>query len=79
MNVKELKRKLVSMGVPDGWYSINGAPLADTYILQQVYYYWEVFYVDERGNQGKIYRFDEESEACLYLLEALKREMELNN
>ena len=44
MNVKELKRKLVSMGVPDGWYSINGVPLADTYILQQVYHYWEVFY-----------------------------------
>ena len=29
MNVKELKRKLVSMGVPDGWYSINGAPWSE--------------------------------------------------
>lgn len=77
MNVEKLKRKLVSMGVPDGWYSINGTPLADTYILQQVYHYWEFFYVDERGNQGKIYRFAEESEACMHMLEVLKREMEL--
>ena len=46
-------------------------------LKRKLVHYCEVVYVDERGNQGKIYRFDEESEACTYLLETLKREMEL--
>ncbi len=75
MNIEELKIKLSDLGVPSQYYSINGSNVANTYILQQVYTYWECYYIDERGGQNDYHRFDNESEACIYFYKILENEM----
>lgn len=75
MNVKQLEKILNNLGIPKNYYSINGHLVADTYILNQVYSKWEYFYYDEKGNQEGYKSFDDENEACEYLLEKLKNEM----
>lgn len=75
MNVQELQEKLIALGVPSNYYSINNSISADTYILNKVYDYWEFFYVDERGGQNDYRKFNNENDACLYMFEVLKSEM----
>lgn len=79
MNLQELKKEIEKLGVPSHWYSINGHLCSDTYILNEVYYYWEYFYMDERGGQNDYRRFENENDACTYFLEVLKSEMYYQN
>lgn len=75
LNTTELIEKLNGEKIPSSWYSINGNLSSDIYILRKVYEFWEFFYVDERGNQNNDYRrFDNESDACEFLLEKLLNE-----
>ena len=76
MDIQELKNKLMEIGVPNYYYSINGNISSDTYILNKVYNYWEFFYLDERGGRNDYQRFDNERDACVYMFEALKKEIE---
>lgn len=77
MNIGELKIALDKLNIPNRRYSINGNISSDIYIFQQVYSYWECFYIDERGNQNNAYRrFNNESDACVYFLEMLKTSMD---
>ena len=46
-------------------------------ILQKNYYIWEFYYVDERGGKNDYKTFIKEEDACEYMLEALKKEMEV--
>lgn len=75
MTVEELQIELDNLGVPQSFYSINGHLSADTYMLNQVYTYWEYFYFDERGNTRDYRKFEDEKDACKYLYEKLKNEM----
>ena len=75
MNVRQLEKVLDNLGIPKNYYSINGHLIADTYILNQAYSKWEYFYYDEKGNQEGYKSFNNENEACEYLLEKLKNEM----
>ena len=75
LDIEELKWKLDELKVPKRYYSINGEITPNTYILQQVYSYWEYYYVDERGGQNEYRRFDNEDEACGYFLGKLEFEM----
>lgn len=75
MNIRQLEKELDNLGIPKNYYSINGQLVADTYILNQVYSKWEYFYYDEKGNQEGYKNFDNENEACEYLLEKLKNEI----
>lgn len=75
MNVQELKKEIEKLGIPSRRYSINGHLCSDTNILNEVYYYWEYFYMDEKGRQMNYRKFDNENDACTYLLEVLKAEM----
>lgn len=63
------------MGAPNRLYSINSSAVADTYVLRKVYYYWEFYYIDERGNQNDYRKFVEENDTCVYMLETIKQEM----
>lgn len=75
MTVEELQIELDNLGVPQSFYSINGHLSADTYMLNQVYTYWEYFYFDERGNTRDYRKFEDEKDACKYLYEKFKNEM----
>lgn len=77
MNTQELHKKIKELGIPSRYYSINDNISADTYILNEVYNYWEFFYIDERGGQNDYRKFDNENDACIYLLEALKKEINI--
>lgn len=80
MNVRELIIKLDEEKIPQRWYSINGNLSCDIYVLRQVYDYWEFFYVDERGGQNNDYRrFENEEDACNYLLEQLVHQKNMSN
>jgi len=75
MNVNQLEIELNNLGVPQNYYSINGNLKSDTYTLNKVYSKWEYFYFDEKGNKEGYRTFDNEDEACKYLLEKLKNEL----
>ena len=75
MNVTGLIRKLDEIGVPKRDYSINGDLLPDTHFLNQVYGKWEYFYFDEKGNKEDYRMFDNESDACKYMLGMLENEI----
>ena len=79
MNVQELKKEIEKLGVPSRRYSINGHLCSDTYILNEVYYYWEYFYMDERGGQNGYRKFDNENDACTFFLEIMKERMRYQN
>lgn len=76
MNIAQLIKELDKLSIPQKYYSINGYLKSDTYILNQVYNKWEYFYFDEKGNKEGYRSFDDENEACQYLLEKLKNEVE---
>ncbi|WP_372520993.1 hypothetical protein [Candidatus Ruminimicrobiellum ovillum] len=77
MKIEELKKKLSAMGVPNRYYAINTSYLSNTYVLQKNYNKWEFFCTDERGGKNDYKTFIKEEDACEYMLEALKREMEV--
>ena len=75
MDVAELVFKLEEAKVPQRWYSINGNLCTDTYILNQVYDWWECYYFDEKGNIKNYHRFSNENDACTYFYNKLEDEM----
>lgn len=74
MNVNQLKKVLVIMGIPDRYYSINSGLKPDSFILRNVYAYWEYFYMDERGGENEYKRFESESEACDFFFTVMKEQ-----
>ena len=72
MKVHELKNILNELQVPKRWYSINGTINSDIYVLNEVYGYWEYFYIDEKGNEIGRKKFEIEDDACNYFLEKIK-------
>ena len=75
MDVTCLIQKLDEMGVPKRFYTINGDLSSDTCVLNHVYGKWEYFYFDEKGNQNDYKIFENENDACMYLLGILENEM----
>jgi len=67
MNCEELKDKLGRLGVPPSSYSLNGALLPDTIVMQKYEDSWKVLYFDERGNIHDETFFTNEDEACKYV------------
>jgi hypothetical protein len=76
VNIEELEIELNKLGVPKNYYSINGHLRANTYMLNKVYSKWEYFCFDEKGNKLGYRTFEDENDACQYLLKKLKMEME---
>lgn len=74
ITVEELKSELDRPGVPRNFYSINVYLSADTYMLNQVYTYWEYFYFDERGNTRDYRKLEGEEDACEYFFGVLEIE-----
>lgn len=79
MTIETLQIELDKLGVPPRFYSINGHLSSDTYILNQVYNYWEYFYFDEKGCATGYRKFESESDACEYFYQRLKNEIEYYN
>ena len=75
MNVQELKKEIEKLGVPSRCYSINGHLCSNTYILNEVYYYWEYFFMDEKGGRSGYRKFYNENDACTFFLERMKTVM----
>ncbi|MCI9510277.1 MAG: hypothetical protein HFF10_11160 [Angelakisella sp.] len=75
MTVEELQAELDRLGVPRSFYAINGHLSSDTHILEWVHTYWQYFYFDEKGNANDCRKFEQEADACEYLLQKLKTEM----
>ena len=50
---------------------------ADTYILDQIYGQWEFFYFDEKGNKNNYKVFNNENDACMYMLNVLENEISI--
>ena len=52
MLIAELKKELIVKGIPSKWYSINDFIVEDGYNFREIHNaYWEIFYMDEKGNQ----------------------------
>lgn len=66
MNKAQLRRKLMSVGVPSNAYSLEGGLPSEAYCLNRNGAAWEVYY-SERGEKTGLRTFDNESEACEYL------------
>jgi len=71
MNIKDLKRNLDENNVPRNSYSLNGElPMGSGYVLDFVYGKWIVFLFDRGGRYGES-EYDNESDACLRIYNAL--------
>ena len=75
MNIEQMVKKLNEIGVPKHYYSINENLSSDTHVLNHIYGKWEYFYYDEKGNQNDYKIFENENDACMYLLGILENEM----
>ena len=75
MDISYLIKTLDEMGVPKRYYSINENLASDTYILNEIYGKWEYFYFDEKGNRNNYHIFENENDACIYMLDILKTEV----
>jgi hypothetical protein len=73
----ELKNKLDELNVYPRFYSLEGDLLPDRIVLYHNYNKWQVFYFDERGNRDKEKIFSTESEACEYIYEYFKKQIEI--
>lgn len=76
MNKEELKTVLQREGIDSRFYSLHGlagSSYDDVQILEQEGSKWIVYYV-ERGEKSQIHLFNTENEACLFLLEKLRRD-----
>ena len=71
MDKKELKKKLILMGVPSHDYDLEGDFTDQAMNLLKNGDKWEVFFC-ERGGKAVLKTFDTESEACEYMLEELR-------
>jgi hypothetical protein len=75
MDIFHLLKELERREVPKRYYSINGDLSSDIHVLNQLYGKWEYFYFDEKGNRNNYHTFDNENDACEYLLKILVSEM----
>lgn len=66
MNMEELSRKLVRLGISPSAYCLSGGLPSERYCLNAGEA-WEVYY-SERGQKTDLRRFDREESACTYLL-----------
>ena len=72
MDRKTVKKKLDQLGVPRRRYSLNGKNLDDRVIISKSNNKWYVYYT-ERGERFNEKYFYDESEACIYFLDSVKR------
>lgn len=70
MNKASLQKILQDNQVPGDLYSLSGGFPSESYCLNKVDSNWEVYY-SERGVKSGIVIFDNESEACKFLLKQI--------
>ena len=77
MTVKELKKELEKLGVPDIYYSLvkGGTPNERLCLVKNADSSWSVYY-SERGEKDGMIHFDTENAACEYMLNELKEYIE---
>lgn len=66
MNIKELSRRLMKLGIPTDAYTLQGGLPNDRLCLSHADS-WEVYYSDQ-GRKSDLRRFAREEEACVYML-----------
>jgi hypothetical protein len=85
MTRDELKIRLDDLKVNKVEYSLFSELFLDRIILFHNYTKWEVFYLDEKGGRNDERIFENESAACLYILQLLiesqkiKKDYKLNS
>jgi hypothetical protein len=74
MSIEELKDLLKRKNVPLDLVAFldGGTPLKEQLCLSFERGMWEVYYY-ERGNKINLHRFLNEDEACMYLIEMIKK------
>jgi hypothetical protein len=72
MTIPELKTILSIEGIDPAWYSLDGCPHEDCYMITDQPNGWAVFYF-EHGHIVDRCVFRSESEACEHLLSTLLR------
>ncbi len=74
MDKTELQSILVQEGISSESYDLNGGSPNEKYCLNRDGGKWSVYY-SERGIRTGERTFDNESEACEYLLDMLRKDM----
>jgi hypothetical protein len=77
MTINKLKEKLYDLEISEKEYSLNGELIFDAINLCKNYSTWEVFYFDEKGNRENEKNFDNEDDACKYVLKLFKDAKEI--
>jgi len=73
MNQKELETKLHREGIMRSAYALDGESPYEQYAIQNNYGKWSVFY-SERGLESNLKKFNNESDACVYLYKCLTKD-----
>lgn len=72
MNISSLREILRLNNVPSDLYSLEGGLPSETYCINSSVNGWEVYY-SERGQKSHCAKFNNESDACEYLLKEIKQ------
>ena len=72
MTIIELKSELDNQEISEKRYSLFGANLPETLVLDHQSK-WLIYGIDERGGKGRIFSFDTEDEACEYFYQMMKK------
>lgn len=73
MTIIELKSELDNQRISEKRYSLFGANLPETLVLDHQSK-WLIYGIDERGGKGRVFSFDTEDEACEYFYQMMKKE-----
>jgi len=75
MKINDLLKELIKINIEAKRYSINSGLKIDAHILEENHGIWEYYYYDEKGIKNETTIFSNEEDACLFLLEQLKKEV----
>jgi hypothetical protein len=67
---------LDKLGILNSIYSINGERDFDRIILEWGLK-WRIYYIDERGGENEIAKFETEEDACEYFFNMMKKNKEI--
>ena len=73
MNRRQLQLRLNGLGIREDAYCLDGGYPSEAYVLARDGDRWRVYYC-ERGQESGVAEFDDESPACLHLLELLEND-----
>ena len=74
MNVKELKKYMENLNYDTGIVSFNEGEKIGGFNIQNFSSIWRFYFIDDKGHEGREFRFFTEEELCSFVLKFVEDE-----